>query len=117
MNTWGDRNQDKRVNEAFAIAELEAGSRLGISHFQLDDGWQTGRSSNSAFKGGSLDNIWRNPDYWKPDPVKFPQGLAPVVKKGKALGIEVCIWFNPSADEGNINWEKDADALIELYKK
>jgi alpha-galactosidase len=117
MNTWGDRNQDKRVNEAFALAELEAGSRLGITHFQLDDGWQTGRSSNSAFKGGSLDNIWRNPDYWKPDPVKFPNGLAPVVKKGKDLGIEVCVWFNPSPDNGNINWEKDATALIELYKK
>lgn len=117
MNTWGDRNQDKRVNETFALAELEAGSKLGITHFQLDDGWQTGRSSNSAFQGGSLDNIWRNPDYWKPDPVKFPNGLAPVVMKGKELGIEVCVWFNPSPDNGNINWEKDALALIELYKK
>jgi hypothetical protein len=116
MNTWGDRNQDKRVNEAFALAELEAGSRLGITHFQLDDGWQTGRSSNSAFQGGSLDNIWRNPDYWKPDPVKFPKGLAPVVKRGKELGIEVCVWFNPSPDNGNVNWEKDALALTELYK-
>lgn len=116
MNTWGDRNQDKRVNEAFALAELEAGSRLGITHFQLDDGWQTGRSSNSAYQGGSLDNIWRNPDYWKPDPVKFPQGLAPVVKRGKELGIEVCVWFNPSPDDGNVNWEKDALALIGLYK-
>ncbi|MBN1108138.1 MAG: alpha-galactosidase [Bacteroidales bacterium] len=117
MNTWGDRSQDKRVGEAFAMAELEAGARLGITHFQLDDGWQTGRSANSAFKGGSFDNIWRNPDYWKPDPVKFPRGLSPVVEKGRQLGIEVCVWFNPSPDDGNINWEKDADALTELYNK
>jgi len=117
MNTWGDRSQDKRVGEAFAMAELEAGARLGITHFQLDDGWQTGRSANSAFEGGSFDNIWRNPDYWKPDPVKFPRGLSPVVEKGKEFGIEVCVWFNPSPDDGNINWEKDADALTELYKK
>lgn len=117
MNTWGDRSQDKRVGEAFALAELDAGARLGITHFQLDDGWQTGRSANSAFQGGSFDNIWRNPDYWKPDPVKFPRGLSPLVEKGKQLGIEVCVWFNPSPDDGNANWEKDADALIVLYNK
>jgi alpha-galactosidase len=117
MNTWGDRGQDTRVRESFALAELEAGAKLGISHFQLDDGWQTGRSSNSAFKGGSLESIWNNPKYWEPNPEKFPNGLEPVVKRGKELGIEVCLWFNPSRDNSNEHWEKDADALIGLYKK
>jgi hypothetical protein len=117
MNTWGDRGQDTRVNEAFCLAELDAGAKLGITHFQLDDGWQSGRSANSAYVGGSFDNIWRNPDYWKPNPAKFPNGLAPIVEKGKKLGIEICLWFNPSYDEGNSNWEKDADALIALNKQ
>ena len=117
MNTWGDRGQDTKVNEAFCLAELDAGTRLGITYFQLDDGWQTGRSANSAFAGGSFENIWRNPDYWKPNPEKFPNGLKPVVEKGKKLGIEICLWFNPSPDDGNMNWEKDADALIELNRK
>lgn len=117
MNTWGDRGQDTKVNETFCLNELDAGSRLGITHFQLDDGWQSGRSANSAFAGGSFNNIWRNPDYWKPNPQKFPNGLAPIVEKGKKLGIEICLWFNPSPDEGNGNWEKDANALIILYKQ
>jgi hypothetical protein len=117
MNTWGDRGQDTRVNETFSLAELEAGARLGISHFQLDDGWQSGQSSNSAFKGGSLESIWKNPRYWEPHPVRFPNGLDPIVKRGKELGIEVCLWFNPSKDNSNENWEKDADVLIGLYKK
>jgi hypothetical protein len=117
MNTWGDRGQDTRVRESFALAELEMGAKLGITHFQLDDGWQSGRSSNSAFKGGSLESIWNNPKYWEPNPEKFPNGLEPVVKKGKELGIEVCLWFNPSRDNSNEHWEKDADALIGLYKK
>jgi len=117
MNTWGDRGQDTRVRENFAIAELETGAKLGITHFQLDDGWQLGRSSNSAFKGGSLESIWSNPKYWEPHPEKFPNGLAPIVKKGKELGIEVCLWFNPSRDNSNEHWEKDADALIGLYKR
>jgi len=117
MNTWGDRGQDSRIRESFAFAELEAGAKIGISHFQLDDGWQSGRSSNSALKGGSLNNIWDNKDYWAPDADKFPNGLEPVVEKGKELGIEVCLWFNPSRDNSYENWEKDADALIGLYKK
>jgi len=117
MNTWGDRGQDTRVRESFALAELEAGAKLGITHFQLDDGWQLGQSSNSAFKGGSLESIWSNPKFWEPHPERFPNGLEPVVKKGKELGIEVCLWFNPSKDKSNENWEKDANALIGLYKK
>lgn len=117
MNTWGDRGQDTKVNEEFCLAELDAGAKLGITHFQLDDGWQSGRSANSAFAGGSFEDIWRNPNYWKPNPQKFPNGLAPIMEKGKKLGIEICLWFNPSPDDGNINWEKDADVLISLYKQ
>lgn len=117
MNTWGDRGQDSRIRESFAMAELEAGAKLGISHFQLDDGWQSGRSANSAQKGGTLDNIWSIKNYWEPDPEKFPNGLEAVVKKGRELGIEVCLWFNPSKDNSNADWEKDADAVIGLHQK
>jgi alpha-galactosidase len=52
----------------------------------------------------------------EPDPEKFPSGLDPVVKRGKELGIEVCLWFNPSRENSNENWEKDADVLIGMYK-
>jgi len=117
MNTWGDRGQDSRVSESFAMSELEDGAKLGITHFQLDDGWQLGQSSNSAFKGGSLESIWNNPKYWEPHPERFTNGFEPVVKKGKELGIEVCLWYNPSRDNSNENWEKVDDALIGLYQK
>ncbi len=117
MNTWGDRGQDTKVRESFALAELEAGARLGITHLQLDDGWQSGRSSNSAFEGGSLEDIWDNPDYWTPHPARFPNGLRPVVEKGRELGIEVCLWFNPSRDDAYAHWRNDADTLIRLYRE
>lgn len=116
MNTWGDRGQDSRISEKFVLAELEAGAKLGITHFQIDDGWQTGRSPGSVLNGGSLRNIWKNKDYWVPDPAKFPNGLEPIVKKGKEVGIEVCLWFNPSSDNHNEHWENDANTLIDLYK-
>lgn len=117
LNTWGDRGQDKKIGEVFTIKELNAAYKLGVTHFQIDDGWQTGRSANSAFAGGSFKNIWGNPDYWTPDIKKFPNGLTPVVALGKKLGIEVCVWFNPSQDSSYLHWQDDAGALISLYKK
>lgn len=116
MNTWGDRSQDKKVGETFTIAELEQAARLGITHLQLDDGWQTGRSSNSAFKGGSLTSIWRNPNYWKPNPERFPNGLRPVLVAAKQTGIEVGLWFNPSIDSSFQNWKNDAQTIIGLHR-
>lgn len=115
LNTWGDRGRDTRVNEVFCLNELELASKLGITHFQIDDGWQAGRSINSAY-GGSYKNIWSNPNYWTPDPQRFPNGLTPIVKRAKELGIEVCLWFNPSIQHDYEDWEKDAEALIALYK-
>ena len=116
LNTWGDRGQDTRIGEKLALAELERASQLGITHFQLDDGWQAGRSSNSAFEGGSLENIWEREDYWTPHPERFPKGLHPVVERSRELGIELCLWFNPSADGGYSHWQQDAEALIALYR-
>jgi hypothetical protein len=97
MNFWGDHAEHTQIDENFTMIELESGAKLGITHLQLDWGWQKG-------------------DGWNPDPVKFPNGLTPVVRKGKELGINISLWFNPSPENNNANWEKDADALIQLYK-
>lgn len=117
MNTWGDRSQDTKVNESFCLSELEKAARLGITHFQIDDGWQSGKSPNSALAKGSFRNIWDNPDYWTPDPVKYPDGLGPVVDKGRELGIEIGLWFNPSVQNDFSDWEKDAAAIVSLYRE
>lgn len=117
MNTWGDRSQDSKVNEKFSLIEVEKAAQIGATHFQIDDGWQIGKSPNSALAKGSFKNIWDNPDYWKPDPVKYPRGLAPIVKRGNELGVETCLWFNPSVQNDYADWEKDAKAMIDLYKE
>ena len=114
-NTWGDRNQDSRVNETFILQELDAAAALGVTHYQIDDGWQTGISSNSKF-GGSLANIWSNPAYWQVNKTKFPNGLQPILDKAKKKGITITLWFNPSNDSSFKNWEKDADVLIAQHK-
>ncbi len=117
MNTWGDRGQDARINEPFTLQELKIGKRLGITHFQLDDGWQSGRSKNSAFEGGSLENIWNRDSFWLVHPERFPNGLDPIVSKAEEFGIKIGLWFNPSADNSYKNWKKDAEVLIHYYGK
>lgn len=117
MNTWGDRSQDVKVTEAFCLNELELGARLGITHFQIDDGWQNGRSPASKFKAGSFDNIWKVDDYWIPDPEKYPDGLGTVMEKAAELGINVGLWFNPCNTDDLADWEKDADVILSLYRR
>jgi len=116
LNTWGDRGQDARIGETFAMAELDRAARLGITHFQLDDGWQVGRTSNSAFAGGSLEGIWSQEGFWAPHPDRFPRGLGPVADRARELGIELCVWFNPSKDHSYAHWREDAEVLIGLYR-
>ncbi len=117
LNTWGDRGQDQNIGESFAMAELEAGKKLGITHFQLDDGWQQGQTPNSANPGGSFEKIWERKDYWQVHTGRFPNGLEPVVAKGKELGIEIGLWFNPSPDDYYQHWKNDADLLISMNRR
>ena len=116
MNTWGDRGTGQRINEAYILRELELCHQLGVTHFQIDDGWQTGKSPATT-QSGSFDNIWERSDYWKPDPANFPNGLKSVVKKAEELDVEVCIWFNPSYTDNYLEWKRDAEALIHLNQQ
>ncbi len=115
MNTWGDRSQDAAISEEFCLKEIKAAMALGITHFQIDDGWQTGRTANSAEKGGSLENIWNNEDYWTVDKARFPRGLTPVVNTAKESNIELGLWFNPSHTNDYANWKRDAETILNYY--
>lgn len=117
VNTWGDRGQDARINEAFALREIDACRALGATHLQLDDGWQKGQSSNSATPGGSFAGIWDGAaDYWTPHPTRFPRGLGPVVDRARAAGVEIALWFNPAPDGDYAHWREDADAMLTRWR-
>jgi len=116
MNTWGDRSKDSRMNEAFIHKELESAARLGVTHLQLDDGWQQGLSRNSASKEGKKWNDWSIED-WQPHRQRFPNGFEPVMAKAQENGIEICLWFNPSKEDSYSNWKRDADILIDYFTR
>lgn len=116
MNTWGDRGQDGKISEKFILNELENAKKLGITHFQIDDGWQQGISKNSADKTGNLWDAWTAKD-WEPNAERFPNGLSKIIKSAKEKNIELGLWFHPSNHANYQTWKQDADIVIDLYKK
>ncbi|MFC2116414.1 alpha-galactosidase [Bacteroidota bacterium] len=114
MNTWGDRGQDGKINESFVFEEIQAGEKLGISHFQLDDGWQQGLSKNSKSSTGNLWDRWSRKD-WKPHDTRFPSGLGPVLKSASEHNIEMGLWFHPSNADSYSFWKDDAEIILDFY--
>jgi len=118
-NTWGDRNRDARINEPFVLAEIEAGAALGVDVCQIDDGWQKGVTSNSAQpKNGVWEGFWKaDPQFWTPNPQRFPHGLAGVVHAARDKGVAMGLWFAPDSSNHFANWEKDAEVMIGLHQR
>lgn len=115
MNTWGDRNQDASINEMFIKNEINACKKLNITHFQIDDGWQQGRSHNSADSNGSLWDKWGKAD-WQPDSLKFSNGFDVVTEYAKKKGVKLGLWFHPTNENSYATWERDAQIIIGLYR-
>ncbi len=120
-NTWGDGNRDSRINEAFLMREVATGGELGVDVIQIDDGWQRGRTANSAAvkRGrGAWSSYWDvDPDFWKPCAERFPHGLEGVVAAAKARGMKFGLWFGPDSASDCVHWRKDADCLLDFHRR
>lgn len=121
-NNWGDRAQDGRISEPFLLAELEAAAALGVTHYQIDDGWQHGATKNSVNAREADGGKWSGYhsadfDFWAPHPERLPNGFAPIIAQAERLGIQLCLWFSPDSDDDFVNWEKDADIMLDLHKR
>lgn len=118
-NTWGDRNRDGRINEAFIAQEIAAGAALGVDVCQIDDGWQRGITANSVHsaKGGVWLGFWAaDANFWAAHPERFARGLAPTSAAAKAAGMGFGLWFAPDSANDFANWRRDADAVLNLYR-
>jgi alpha-galactosidase len=82
LNTWEAVYFDHDPAVLRDLAERAAA--LGLERFVLDDGWFPGRSNDMGGLG----------DWW-PDPVKYPQGLGPLIAHVTSLGLEFGLWVEP----------------------
>ena len=82
VNTWEavyfDHDLDTLGNLARAAADV------GAERFVLDDGWFHGRRDDTKGLG----------DWWI-DATVWPDGLTPLVRLVRSLGMEFGIWFEP----------------------
>lgn len=116
-NTWGDRNRDGRIQDSFLRKEVEAGARLGVDIVQVDDGWQQGRSKNSVDAGGVWIGFWAfDPNFWQPDPVRFPEGLSPLIDLAARHGMRFGLWYAADSINDFENASRDAARILELHR-
>ena len=122
-NTWGGGNRDSRINQAFLLKEIDAGAKIGVDVIQVDDGWESGRTSNSERKAlAGRQKVWNgywdmDPDFWKEDRERFPDGLDFLVKKAAEKGMRFGLWYGPDSSNDAVNWEKDVDCLLDFHRR
>jgi alpha-galactosidase len=72
------------VDEAGQKALAARAARLGVEVFVMDDGWFGNRTDDTAGLG----------DWW-PNRDRFPDGLAPLAKEVRRLGMGLGLWVEP----------------------
>jgi alpha-galactosidase len=82
LNTWEAVYFDH--DQAVLRDLAERAAALGLERFVLDDGWFPGRPNDMSGLG----------DWW-PDPVKYPEGLGPLIDHVISLGLEFGLWVEP----------------------
>jgi alpha-galactosidase len=82
FNTWEAVYFRHEFEELKALAETAAA--VGAERFVLDDGWFVGRRDDTAALGD-----------WRPDPVKYPDGLGPLIDHVRGLGMDFGLWVEP----------------------
>lgn len=102
LNTWEgiffDHNPDYIMKMATQAAQI------GVERFIIDDGWF-----------GHRDDDYQGLGDWYLDERKYPNGLEPVIKHVKDLGMEFGIWVEPEMINKNSNlYRAHPDWLLEL---
>ncbi|MEV4224567.1 alpha-galactosidase [Nonomuraea sp. NPDC049725] len=82
LNTWEAVYFDHDLDRLLDLAARAA--RVGVERFVLDDGWFLGRRHDRAGLGD-----------WHVDPAVWPDGLHPLVKRVRELGMQFGLWFEP----------------------
>ena len=82
LNTWEAVYFDHDLTRLLALAETAAS--IGVERFVLDDGWFGGRRDDTRGLGDWVvsDEVW-------------PDGLAPLFDRVRALGMQVGLWLEP----------------------
>ncbi len=113
VNPWGVGKFPQLVNEKFLQAEIAAAADLGATHYQIDDGWQSGKSLGEII----LNNRYVTPEFWTISEQQLPHGFEKLHAAARQNGIELALWVAPSCNQEYRDWQIMADILFEFYQK
>ena len=82
LNTWEAVYFDQSAERLIELAD--AAADVGVERFVLDDGWMIGRTDDRRALGD-----------WIVDPVKWPDGLHPLVDHVLDRGMDFGLWVEP----------------------
>jgi alpha-galactosidase len=86
-NTWFAYGTE--IDEASMLAEMDQAAAIGAELFVIDAGWYEGTGAAGPF------DFDAGLGTWTPDPVRFPNGLAPLRDHAHDLGIKFGLWVEP----------------------
>jgi hypothetical protein len=113
VNPWGSGSFTKDLSEAFLLKEIQASSELGATHYQIDDGWQTGKSLSALIH----DNQAIGEDFWNISKDRFPEGLGRVHQAAIKHGVELALWLAPSFNREFRDWKCFVNLIGGLHRK
>ena len=82
LNVWEAVYFDHDLERLTGLADLAAS--VGVERFVLDDGWMTGRTDDLSALGD-----------WTVDPVRWPEGLHPLIRRVRENGMDFGLWIEP----------------------
>ncbi len=89
------------LTDYLAIASIRQQARLGIQadSFWLDAGWY---DRAADYRSGYW---WHSAvGNWKPDPQRFPDGIAPVADAAHEAGCKLLLWYEPERANVDSDW-------------
>lgn len=82
LNTWEAVYFEHSLERLEPLVERAA--EVGVERFVLDDGWSLGRTDDRRALGD-----------WTVDPIRWPDGLGPLIERVNAAGMEFGLWVEP----------------------
>ncbi|MFH8252274.1 alpha-galactosidase [Microbacterium sp. B2969] len=82
LNTWEAVYFDHSLDKLTELAD--AAAAVGVERFVLDDGWFAGRRDDTKGLGD-----------WYVDATVWPDGLHPLIRHVRRLGLEFGLWVEP----------------------
>ncbi|MCO8270232.1 alpha-galactosidase [Actinoplanes sp. TRM 88003] len=82
LNTWEAVYFDQSLERLMPL--VDAAAAAGVERFVLDDGWFLGRTDDKRALGD-----------WTVDPVRWPDGLSPLIEAVHSRDMEFGLWLEP----------------------